>query len=234
MLDPVKVQRFWESRAEAEGRVAFESIANLEQDTTNLQRKICDETEKVFGWLPPLEGLRVLDLGAGVGQWTFRFAERGAARIVGVEYAAGLARIGREEAQRRHMDNVEFVVSSAEAFETDEAFDLVFISGLFVYLNDDQAERLLARLPSLVRPGGVLMLRDGTGIGVRHEINDRYSEHLGTQYSATYRTRDQYVDALQACGLHCSRDENMFPEGHPLNKYPETRLRLYQFRKLQG
>ena len=29
-------------------------------------------------WLPPLAGQRVLDLGAGVGQWTFRFAERGA------------------------------------------------------------------------------------------------------------------------------------------------------------
>jgi SAM-dependent methyltransferase len=229
MLDPVKVQRFWEGRASVEGGVAFESIANLEQDAANLQRKIDDETGKVFAWLPPLDGLRVLDLGAGVGQWAFRFAERGAAQVVGVEYAAGLARIGREEAQRRGLDNVKFVVSSAEAFETDECFDLVFISGLFVYLNDDQADRLLARLPSLVKPGGTLLLRDGTGIDVRHEINDRYSEHLDAQYSATYRTRDQYVHAIEACGLRVVRDENMFPEGHPLNKYPETRLRLYQF-----
>jgi SAM-dependent methyltransferase len=234
MLDPVKVQRFWEGRAAAQGKVAFESIANLEQNAQNLQLKIDDETAKVFDWLPPVQGLAVLDLGAGVGQWTFRFAERGAAQVVAVEYAAGLAQIGAEEAQRRGFDSVEFVVSAAEAFKTDETFDLVFISGLFVYLNDDQAEQLLRQLPAMLRPGGTLLLRDGSGVGVRHEIDDRYSEHLAERYSATYRTRDQYVAAFEAAGLHCARDENMFPEGHPLNKYPQTRLRLFQFHKLEA
>ena len=235
MLDPVKVQRFWEGRAAAQGRVAFESIANLEQDARHLQLKIDDETAKVFAWLPPLDRLSVLDLGAGVGQWTFRFAERGAARIVAVEYAEGLARIGAAEAARRGFDTVEFVVGAAEAYADEaasaETFDLVFISGLFVYLNDDQAERLLRRLPALLRPGGTLLLRDGTGVSVRHEIDDRYSEHLAVRYSATYRTREQYLGAFEAHGLRCMRDENMFPEGHSLNKYPETRLRLYEFRR---
>lgn len=234
MLDPAKVRQFWEGRAATLGQVAFESIANLEQDPKNLQRKIDDETAKVFSWLPPLPGQRVLDLGAGVGQWTFRFADRGAAQVVAVEYAHGLVQIGRAEAQRRRSTQVSFVECAAEAYDGDALFDIVFISGLFVYLNDDQAERLLARLPALVRPGGTLMLRDGTGVAGRHEINDRHSEHLGQNYSATYRTRDQYVALLASRGFAVQRDENMFPEGHPLNKYPETRLRLYEFRRLNG
>jgi cyclopropane fatty-acyl-phospholipid synthase-like methyltransferase len=234
MLDPAKVQRFWEGRAAAQGRVAFESIANLEQDAQNLQRKIDDETRKVFDWLPPLTGRKVLDLGAGVGQWSFRFAQRGAARVVAVEYSEGLARIGREEAQRRGLEQVSFVVSPAESFASDERFDLVFVSGLFVYLNDDQAERLLRTLPTLLAPGGTLLLRDGTGVQQRHEIDDRYSAHLDAHYSATYRTRDQYVAAMRAHGLICRRDENMFPPGHPLNKYPETRLHLFEFAAAKG
>lgn len=229
MLDPVKVHSFWEGRAAALGRVAFESIANLEQDPENLRLKIEDETAKVFDWLPPLSKLRVLDLGAGVGQWAFRFAQRGAARVVAVEYAAGLVRIGRAEARRRHFDQVDFVESAAEHFMAHEPFDLVFISGLFVYLNDDQARVLLERLPALVRPGGTLLLRDGTGIQGRYEIDDRPSDHLGENYSATYRTREQYVAAFEARGFTCLRDEDMFAAGHPLNKYPQTRLRLYEF-----
>lgn len=231
MIDPEKVRRFWEGRAAVVGKVAFESVANLEQDQNNLRLKIDDETAKVFSWLPPLDGLSILDLGAGVGQWTFRFAERGADRIVAVEYAKGLAEVGMAEARRRGFPQVEFIVSSAEEFETEETFDLLYISGLFVYLNDDQAERLLNRVVRFVRPGGMLMLRDGTGIVGRHEINDRFSEHLGARYSATYRTRDEYLALMTSRGFELVRDENMFEEGHPLNKYPETRLRLFLFRK---
>ena len=132
MIDQDKVKRFWEGRAAALHTVAFESVANLEQDSANLELKINDETAKVFDWLPDMAGLTVLDLGGGVGQWSFRFAERGAERVLAVEYAEGLAAIGREEALRREMPQVEFQISSAEDFDTEERFDLVFISGLFV------------------------------------------------------------------------------------------------------
>ncbi|WP_312933227.1 class I SAM-dependent methyltransferase [Stutzerimonas nitrititolerans] len=231
MIDPEKVRRFWQGRAAVAGKVAFESVANLEQDQSNLQLKIDDETAKVFDWLPAVAGMSVLDLGAGVGQWSFRFAERGATRVLAVEYAQGLVEIAEVEARRRGMEQVEFQVCSAEGFDTRECFDLVFISGLFVYLNDDQARSLLDRLAGFVRPGGLLMVRDGTGVGVRHEINDRFSEHLGEFYSATYRTRDDYLREIEGRGIELLRDENMFEEGHPLNKYPETRLHLFMFRR---
>lgn len=231
MIDADKVKRFWEGRARRYNEIPFESVANLEQDEPQLKVKIDDESRKVFSWLPDLVGLSILDLGAGVGQWTFRFAERGASKVVAVEYAAGLAEIGQEEAQKRGFSVVEFRVSPAEVFDTDEEFDLVFISGLFVYLTDPQCEQLMDRLCRFVRIGGRLMLRDGTGTPTRHEIDDRHSEHLGVRYSAIYRTRDDYVRLMEGVGLTLEQDENMFPEGHPLNKYSETRLRLYSFRR---
>lgn len=229
MIDPDKVRQFWESRAETYRKVAFESIANLEQTEDNLKRKIDDETRKVFDWLPDLSGLSVLDLGAGVGQWSFRFAERGARRVLAVEYAEGLVEIGRQEATQRNMNQVEFVASSAEQFRTDEQFDLVYISGLCVYLNDEQLETLLSVVHGFVKPGGLLMLRDGTAIGTRYELNDVYSSHLEQNYSATYRPVDDYIQQFTGTGLTLLRNENMFPEGHPLNKYPETRLHLFLF-----
>ncbi|HEX2882250.1 MAG TPA: class I SAM-dependent methyltransferase, partial [Polyangiaceae bacterium] len=153
--------------------------------------------------------------------------------VTAVEYSAELAAIGRREAENRSIKNLTFVVSPAEDFSASERFDIVFISGLFVYMNDDQAEKLVRSLPKLCDSGTTMLLRDGTGIAGRHEINNRLSQHLQTNYSATYRTIDQYRALFEGQGFSLLRHENMFPEDCPLNKYPETRLRIYEF-KLAG
>lgn len=230
-IDRHKVKAFWDERAKKLNSVSFESIANLEEDPKNLELKIQLETAKVFAYLGSVNGKSIVDLGAGVGQWTFRFAEGGASLITAVEYSADLARIGRQEAARRGLSNVEFVVSPAEEFAPQRKYDIVYISGLFVYMNDDQADKFVKLLPSLCTPGAMVLLRDGTSIlGRRYEINDRKSEHLQTMYSATYRTREQYLELFEREGFRLVKDENMFDEGCPLNKYPETRLRIYSFR----
>lgn len=227
MLDRSKVKEFWDSRAKAYENIAFESIANLEQDEKNLQLKINHESEKVFSWLGDVRGKKILDLGAGVGQWAFRFIEKGAKSVQAIEFSAELAHVGRVEAQRRGVWNLEFIVSPAEEFETEEKFDIVLCSGLCVYLNDDQFLTLAQKLPKLINPGGLLLMREGMAVADRHEINNKFSEHLQSDYSATYRTRDQYLEPLLISGLKLVKDENMFEEGHILNKYKETRLHLF-------
>lgn len=229
MIDKDKVKEFWDGRAATYGALDFDSIANLEQDPDNLALKTKLETEKVFGWLGPIAGWSVLDLGAGVGQWAFRFVDRGAARVRAVEYSGPLAEIGRKEAARRGVSNLEFVVSPAEEYDAPGTFDLVFISGLFVYMNDDQADRLMSHLPRFCTPTTTVLLRDGTGREKRHEIDNRMSDHLKTNYSATYRTAAQYQEMFERRGFRLVRHEDMFEEGCPLNKYPETRLRIYRF-----
>ena len=229
-IDKNKVKAFWDARAQKLNEVSFESIANLEEDPRNLELKISLETAKVFEYLGDVAGRSIVDIGAGVGQWSFRFFERRASWVTAVEYSAELADIGRREATRRNAHNVEFVVSPAEDFQSKRAYDIVFVSGLFVYMNDDQAEKFAASLPALCSPQTVVLLRDGTSIlGHRHEIDNRKSEHLQAMYSATYRTRAQYLDLFTRNGFELRRDENMFDESCPLNKYPETRLRIYHF-----
>jgi ubiquinone/menaquinone biosynthesis C-methylase UbiE len=151
MIDAGNVKRFWEARGNKLGEVPFESIANLEEDPKLLELKMKLEQERVLPLLPLRPEATLLDLGAGVGQWTFRFAPL-VRRVVAVEYSASLAEIGRKEAARRGTHNVDFVVSPAEAFETEERFDIVFVSGLFVYLTDPQCERLMKALPQSIGP----------------------------------------------------------------------------------
>lgn len=229
MLDKDKVKSFWDSRADTYQNLAFESIANLEQEPENLRLKIQLETEKVGDYLGSIAGKTILDLGAGVGQWSFRFVEAGAACVTAVEYSEPLAEIGRTEAARRGVDNLFFEVSAAEQFRNGQTYDIIFISGLFVYMNDEQAELLAGNLADFCHARTIVLLRDGTGIAGRHEINNRMSAHLQSLYSAVYRTRQEYLDLFARKGFALLRDENMFDEGCPLNKYPETRLRIYLF-----
>lgn len=230
MIDKDKVKAFWDARAQTYGSLDFDSIANLEQDPENLALKVKLETEKVFSYLGPVAGKTILDLGAGVGQWAFRFVEQGAKHVTAVEYSAELAAIGQREAEKRGLSNLEFVVSPAESFSIDATFDVVFISGLFVYMNDEQAEMLAGGLARFCGPSTFVLLRDGTAIEHRHEIDNRPSEHLKTNYSATYRTAAQYQELFERHGFRVVRQENMFYDGCPLNKYPETRLRIYELR----
>jgi ubiquinone/menaquinone biosynthesis C-methylase UbiE len=231
MMDKTKVKEFWDKRARKYQSLPFESIVNLEEDPENLQLKISLETEKVFNWLGNVEGLRVLDLGAGVGQWAFRLVEEGAKSVTAVEYSADLVEIGQREAKERKISNVEFIVSPAEDFIASNYYDVIFISGLFVYMGDDQADKLMNNISLACHSGTTVLLRDGTAIEGRFEINNRMSEHLQTEYSASYRTRQEYFEIFERNDFKLLRDEHMFDEGCPLNKYPETRLRIYLFTK---
>lgn len=233
MIDADKVKQFWEHRATYSDKVRFESISNLEHDKENLKLKIRLETKKIFEWLGKIEKKTILDLGAGVGQWAFRFAQRGAKKIDAVEYSEAQVKIGRTECLRKKINNIKFIISNAEDFTTNEKYDLIFISGLFVYLNDDQAAKLMNNLPKFSHKDTIILLRDGTSINKKHEINDKPSNHLGVNYSATYRTQAEYLQLFSNAGFFLVRHENMFSEHCVLNKYPETRLHLFEFNRNQ-
>lgn len=229
-IDPAKVKQFWERRSEKLGAMPFESLVNFEEKPDLLELKTRLECECLLPLLPLTPEATVLDLGAGVGQWSFRFAER-VRHVVAVEYAASLAAIGCAEARRRGLANIEYVVSGAEDYRASRPFDVVFASGFFMYLTEEQVSRLMVGLRGAVKPGGLVLLREPSSIlPQRHQITDRWSEGLKAHYSAVYRSREEFLAVFAGAGFRLECDGQVFPEGSPLNKFPETRLRYYLFR----
>ena len=227
-MDEEKIKRFWQERGRKYEKLSFESVANLEEDPENLKLKIRDEQKKVFSWFSPADKA-ILDLGAGIGQWAFRFQERGAVKVDAVEYSESFIAIGMREADIRDARGVNFIHSAAQDFQPSSTYDVIFISGLFVYLEDGNSERVIKNLRNAMNKNSRIIVRDGTSIEQAYELNNVYSDHLEEYYSATYRTPEAYISMFNKFDLECLRHENMFPEGHPLNKYPETRLHLFEF-----
>ena len=230
-LDRDKIKQFWAQRAEARPGELSRHITNLEEDETLQTLKVDSERRRVFGMLPPTEHMSVLDLASGVGAWSLELATRSRS-VLGVELQETMVEAARQEAAQRGVSNVTFVHADVLTYLPPGDFDLVFISGLLLYLPDEDLRRLLDRVAACTRPGALLFLREPVGIPERYEIVDRFSEALQANYSALYRERDELVAMVQAMGSRLVKDGDMFEPGSPLNKWPETRLRVFLFERI--
>lgn len=224
------IKDFWEARGDKYNKVPFESLSNFEENQQILTERITAEKSLVFSKLLLDKENTVLDLGAGVGQWAFRFAPL-VNHIVAVEFAVSQIEIAKREQNVRKIDNITFIHASAERFSSDEQFDIIFISGLIVYLNEKQLSKLILNVKKMLKPEGTLFLREPSSIlEEKYEIIDHYSEALKTNYSATYRTSNDINSLFETVGFENLEYGQIFTEGSSLNKFPETRLKYYIFR----
>lgn len=221
------IKAFWEARGDKYKEVPFESLSNFEENPQTLSERIAAEQELVFSKLILNKHQTILDLGAGVGQWAFRFAPL-VERVVAVEFALSQIEIARQETVKRAITNIDFIHASAESFLTNELFDVVFISGLIVYLNEKQLDQLVLNIKRMLKPHGVLFLREPSSIlAEKFEIINQYSEALKTNYSAIYRTACEINSLFESKGFLALENGQVFSEGSLLNKFPETRLKYY-------
>lgn len=104
-------------------------------------------------------GLRVLDLGTGVGEPAATAARRVAPGgwVLATDVAPAMLELGRARARRLGLDNIEFRHMDMDAINLPEAdFDAVLCRWGLMFASD--VDGTLARIRRLLRPGGRLAL----------------------------------------------------------------------------
>lgn len=89
--------------------------------------------------LEPLEGKKILDVGCGSGRFCFAFAQRGAAKVLGVDFAPAMIDIANKLAAERGLsDRCEFRVGTFPEIVSDDdgPFDACTGNGFFDYIED--------------------------------------------------------------------------------------------------
>ncbi len=89
----------------------------------NLNKKV---VELIVNELQPLDGVRVLDLYAGAGNFSLPLAVH-ASQVVAVEENPHAAEDGQRNAGLNSIKNCRFIKSSAEKYKINEKFDIVFL-----------------------------------------------------------------------------------------------------------
>lgn len=141
----------------------------------------------------------VLDLGSGVGFWAEEFAAH-FSRVVAVEGSKTLYQALDQRCSPYH--NVSTAHGNVMSFEPDARFDLIFLGGLLMYLNEEDVIALLQRLIPFLEPGGMILCREST---VRGDTVARRGD-----YHVVYRSVQDYGRIFGQCSLstrHIERNE---------------------------
>ncbi len=132
----------------------------------------------------------VLDLGSGIGYWAEHFAEH-FAKVVAVEASTPLYDALKQRCAAH--PNVVSVQGDVLQFEPEDRYELVFLGGLLMYLNEGDVVSLLRKLVHSLEPGGIIVCRETT---VRSGTVTREGD-----YQAVYRSIETYTRILNECGL---------------------------------
>jgi len=106
--------------------------------------------EKSIEGCEPAQGKSVLDVGCGPGHYSITLAQRGASRVVGIDFADGMLKLATEHARKVGVaDRCRFMVADFYTYQPEEIFDCVIVMGFMDYMPD--AEKVVAKVLSLTR-----------------------------------------------------------------------------------
>jgi ubiquinone/menaquinone biosynthesis C-methylase UbiE len=121
------------------------------------------EISLLSSWIPP--GAKLLDAGCGEGEGTLAYS-----RIAGTVHAADFSdtRLRKAELLLNHAPNVQFrLVDFRQDFSLDSDYDIVVTQRFLINLMEwEQQRRVITRLVALLKPGGRLLMLEGSKPGV--------------------------------------------------------------------
>jgi len=108
----------------------------------------CLEAFTFFDLLGDLRGQSILDLACGEGFYSRQFAQRGAARVVGVDLSPPMIELARSQEKQQPL-GIEYIVQDVTKLDSAEQFDVVAAAYLLNYART--REELLAMCKAIYR-----------------------------------------------------------------------------------
>ena len=204
---------------------------NLESDAEKSKTKFIYEKKRLESIIRYNPKWNLVDLGGGVGLWTEYFAKK-ISKVVLVEREEKFICLAKRNIKNK---NIEFIQSDVTAFNAKlNSFDVVFISGVTLYLDDEFLISMMNKVKKYLKPNGIFIHRDAYGINKKFLLNKKQSENLKLEYSAVYRTKNEYDNIfINKYNFEKIYDEDMYPDETKLNVRKETKLRIAIYKNIK-
>jgi SAM-dependent methyltransferase len=189
-IDDATVKRYFDSARG--GTAATVSMMTHEHNlpASAARYRLHKEIRAISDWLNAVcDSGRVLDVGCGAGTWAEIFARRYRS-VIGIERSSLMLKAARKRVA--HRPNVKILEGDGRHDLPEGSFDMIFLGGLCMYLNDLDVMALLHSLKSLLVEGGAIILREST-------VQQGVSLARG-EYQAVYRSVNLYRQLFDGAG----------------------------------
>lgn len=222
-INSENVKDFFNKRASKD----FESDLSivLFQDKENSEKRHEDEQKVLFENID-VSGKKVLEIGCGIGRWVEPLHDK-CESFLGLDFSEELIEIANKSYS---YDNCKFQVMSATDIKEDELlikppFDVIIFSGFLMYINDGDIEVIMDEVNKVgSKDKKVFAMEPTSCMETRLTLKDFYSEGLESDYSAIYRTKDEYVEIFNRLNPEKIHSEFIFED---LSDHSETKYRIF-------
>lgn len=191
------------------------------QEKENLEKRQEEESKVILNNIN-LKGKKVIEIGCGLGRWAEFFHDK-CESYLGIDYSKNLIDLAKEN---YNYENCYFQEMSAsnmkiEELMVDPPFDIIFITGLLIYLNDDDIPLLIQDINNIASKDKVIYIRETISrLDSRLTLKDFYSKDLEVNYNAIYRTESELLNFFK--GFDNISNITTNPIHELLNKHDET------------
>ena len=222
-IDSEEVKNFFSERASRELESDLSIV--LFQDKENSEQRHIEE-KKLFYEHIDLEGKKVLEVGCGIGRWAEALHGK-CESFLGIDYTEDLIEIANKTYD---FDDCKFQVMSATDIKADELlieppFDVIIFSGVLMYINDDDIKLVFNELNRIGADDKKLFIMEPVSrMGSRLTLKDFYSEGLEADYSAIYRTEEEYMELFEGLNYNKVFSDDIFED---LSDHSETHYKFF-------
>lgn len=200
IIDRKRIDKFWKDRTAIKNpRVA----THFKEDDTHVY-----DLALINKYVKP--DSKVLDLACGTCYISNELVGK-------VSYIKGVDKFGEYLKHCKVSKNFEVEKKDLLKFTDAKKYDLIILIGIMLFFDDKDTGAIYKKCLKLLNDGGVVIIRQQYGVG-RDVVVDKYSETVGSNYFAYYRSLKKEITILSK--FFQVKTVDIMPKR--LNPWPET------------
>ena len=238
-VDKEAIQEFYYDRSRKFSKEApYVSVLFQDLNPELARRRDQFEKELVLPILNASKNDRVLDVGCGVGRWAEVLLDK-VKMYHGTDPCAPLIEIALDRFRDNESASFQTIAAqdgSPTRLDRQPPFSLVLLAGVLQYLDDEDCIESLRHIALCSGDAARIYIRIPIGIAERMTLDRHWSDELEHEYSAIYRTREEYLQMINSilvpAGFTVDVDQPLYPSD--LNNRTETRQHIFILSKGGG